>query len=104
MIKVKPTSIRLDEDQLRQVDTYAQKRKIDRSQAVREILAAGLLEKRKAKALEEVRRRIWSIWRGAEYAELTYRAFPELLRTENVPFPLTLEDLADEFETNSSEQ
>ncbi|MFQ5979256.1 MAG: UPF0175 family protein [Candidatus Heimdallarchaeota archaeon] len=101
---MKATSIRLDEEQLQEIDAYAREKKIDRSLAVREILTVGLQHQKKKTALEKIRNRQWSIWKAAEYSEMTYRSFLELLRTENIPFPITKEDLANEFQAHRSEQ
>ncbi len=104
MKELKPTSIRLDEKQIQEIDAYAREKNIDRSIAVREILTVGLLEQKKKTALENVRTRQWSVWKAAEYSRMTYRSFLEVLRIENIPFPITTEDLANEFKTHRSEQ
>ena len=57
----------------------------------------GLKEYKLKKALELVREKKVTVWKAAEIAGLTYREMLEKLREHNVPFPITVEELAREI-------
>lgn len=100
---MKTASFRLEEDQDREIDEFAKKMKIDKSAAARKIIDIGLKEYKKQEALNQVREKRWSIWKAASYCGESYRSFLGLLRSNNIPFPLSVEELKREFNENSSE-
>ncbi len=100
---MKTASIRLKDIQDRDIENYAKKMKIDKSAAARQIIDAGLKVIKTKEALEKVRLRKWTVWKAAEYCGESYRSFLELLRHENVPFPITVEELERELNEDSSE-
>ena len=102
MNQMKTVSLRLDEGQEKELSEYAARMQVDKSTAARKILAEGMSVIKKREALEKVRQHQWSIWKAASYCGLSYREFLPLLRQENVPFPLTAEDLEQELNENRS--
>ena len=76
--------------------------KIDRSSAARKIVEIGLGEIKKTEAIDKVRKKEWTIWKAASYCGMSYRAFLGLLRDQNVPFPLSVEEMARELNGDSS--
>jgi hypothetical protein len=56
--------------------------------------ASEELEQFKIKlALINLRLRRWTVWKAAGFCGESYRSMLELMRMENVPFPLSIEDL-----------
>jgi hypothetical protein len=102
MNQMKTVSLRLDEGQDKELSDYAARMQVDKSTAARKIIAEGMTVIKKQEALEKVRQRQWSIWKAASYCSLSYREFLPLLRQENVPFPLTADDLEQELNENRS--
>ena len=80
----------------------AKNMKTDKSTVARRAMELGIKGLKKKEAFEKVRLREWTIWNAANYCGESYRSFLRLLREENIPFPLTIEELEREFNENSS--
>lgn len=91
-------SARIDEELVGEIERIMRRRGIDRSAAIRELLRLGIREYRLREVLELVRERRVTVWKAAEMAGVTYREMLDKLRDHNVPFPVTVEELAREFE------
>lgn len=91
-------SARVRKHQADEVERLAAERGVDRSEIIRELLATALMEQRLKKALDSVRAGRATVWRAAETAGITYREMLGLLRTHNIPFPLSKEELKREVE------
>jgi len=104
MIIMKTVSIRLEETQDAEVDEYAKRMKLDKSGAARKLIDEGLKIIKMKEALENVRLKRWTIWKAAQYCGESYRSFLEHLRQENIPFPLTVEDMELEFHESRNQQ
>ena len=90
-------STRIDEELAKEIEKIVKERGTDKSAVIRELLYIGLKEYKLKKALELVREKKVTIWKAAEIAGLTYREMLEKLREHNVPFPITVEELAREI-------
>lgn len=101
---MKTVSIRLNELQNQEVEALAMKLHVDKSTAARKIIAEGLKILKTQEALEKVRQKRWTVWKAATYCGMSFREFLPLLRKENVPFPLSVEDMELEIYANSREQ
>ena len=82
-------AIRLDETQDKDVEALAKRLNIDKSSAVRMVIAEGLKVIKLREALENVRSRRWTIWKAAQYSGESFRSFLGIMRKEKVLFPLT---------------
>ncbi len=91
-------SARIRKSQAKEVERLASKRGVDRSAIIRELLAMALQEHRLREALDLVRTRKVTVWKAAEIAGVTYREMLSFLKTYNVTFPLSEEDLEREVE------
>lgn len=91
-------SARIHKAQAKEVERLAARRGVDRSAVIRELLATALQEQRIKDALDLVRGRRVTVWRAAEIAGVTYREMLELLKTYNITFPLSEEELRREVE------
>ncbi|TFG27498.1 MAG: ribbon-helix-helix protein, CopG family [Promethearchaeota archaeon] len=96
-------SFRIDEKEDKELDNIAKKMKTDKSTVARKAIELGIKNLKKIEAFENIRIRKWTIWKAAEYCGESYRSFLRLLREENIPFPLSTEELEREFHENSSE-
>ena len=101
---MKTVSIRLNEAQDQEVEALAAKLQVDKSTAARRIIAEGLKILKKQEALDQVRQKQWTVWKGATYCGMSFREFLPLLREANVPFPLSVEEMELEMYENGREQ
>ncbi|MHA1378399.1 MAG: UPF0175 family protein [Candidatus Helarchaeota archaeon] len=96
-------SARIDKEILDEIDKIVQKLDIDRSVAIRNLLKIGINEHKIREALDLVRQKKISIWKAAELADLTYREVLDKLKEQNIPFPISKEEILREFNEISSE-
>ncbi len=101
-IEMKTLSVRIDEKQDKELDSIAKKMRTDKSNVARRAIELGIKELKRKEALEQVRLRNWTVWKAAEYCGESYRSFLQLLREENVPFPLSTDELEREIDESSS--
>ncbi len=90
-------STRIYKTQLEEVKKLARKRGIDRSDAIRKLIDEGLKVERIQEAVTLARGNKVTVWRAAEIAGVSYREMLRILRSENVPFPLTADELKTEL-------
>lgn len=98
---MKTLSVRIDEKEDEELDSIAKKMKTDKSSVARRAIELGIKELKRKEALEKIRLRDWTIWKAAEYCGESYRSFLRLLREENVPFPISTEELEREIDDSS---
>ena len=98
---MKNLSVRIPEQEDEELEKLAKTMKTDKSSVARKAIELGVKEIKKEEALNMVRRREWTVWKAAEYCGLSYRAFLQLLREENVPFPLSVEEFERELNESS---
>jgi len=96
-------SARIEKEILEEIDKIVQKMDIDRSVAIRNLIKIGIKEYKIKEALELLRQKNISIWKAAEISGLTYREILEKLREQNIPFPISKEELLREFNEISRE-
>jgi predicted HTH domain antitoxin len=99
---MKTASFRLEKSQDEEIEEIAQMLKTDKSSAARRIIDIGIKEIKTQEAINQVRLHRWTVWKAATYCGESYRSFLKLLRAENVPFPLSVEDLKREFDEDRS--
>ena len=100
---MKTSSFRLEESQDKEIEKFAKKMKIDKSAVARKLLAVGIIEYKKKEALDHVRLQKWTVWKAASSSGESYRSFLQLLRKENIPFPLSATELERELDEDSSQ-
>lgn len=91
-------SARIQKSQAEEIERLASRKGTDRSAVVRELLASALQDRRIEDALNQVQARKITVWKAAEMAGVTYREMLELLKTHNIPFPLSEQELRREIE------
>ena len=94
---MKTLSFRIDEKEDKELDSIAKILKTDKSTVARRAIELGIKDLKRKEAIEKVRLRKWTVWKAAEYCDDSYRSFLRVLREENVPFPLSIEELEYEF-------
>jgi predicted HTH domain antitoxin len=82
---------------LEEIEKLARSRGIDRSDAIRRLIDEGLRVERIQEAVNLVRENKVTIWRAAEIAGVSYREMLRILKSRNVPFPLTPGELKTEL-------
>lgn len=97
-------SFRLEENLEKEIEEYAQEMKIDISTAAGQVFAEGLKRIKIQKVLNNLRSKVWTIWKAAEFCDESYRSMLEIKRREIVPFPLSVEDLEMELNATSHMQ
>jgi predicted HTH domain antitoxin len=96
--KLRTTSVRIPEDEIREIDKLSREEAIDRGAIVRKLIGLGLREFKAERAFEKYRRGSISLWRAATLAGLTYREALEELKRRNIPFRYGGEDLRADVE------
>lgn len=91
-------SARIQRSQAKEIERLAAKKGADKSSVIRELLATAIQKQKLEEALDQVRTMKVTVWRAAEMAGVTYRTMLGLLKTHNIPFPLSPGDLQREIE------
>ena len=99
---MKILSVRIDEEEDKELDSIAKRMKTDKSTAARKAIELGIKQLKRIEALENIRLRKWTIWKAAQYCGESYRSFLRILREENILFPLSSEELIREINESSN--
>jgi len=91
-------SLRMGMDLVEEIKKLASKKGVDKDTVVRELLSTAIRDAKLKEALELVRQRKITVWKGAKMAGITYRELLEELRARNIPFPLSEGELRNEIE------
>ncbi|MGQ9551409.1 MAG: UPF0175 family protein [Candidatus Bathycorpusculaceae bacterium] len=91
-------SARIQKSQAEEIENLASRKGTDKSAIIRELLATALKNKRIEDALTQVQTKKITVWKAAEITDITYREMLELLKTHNVPFPISEQELRREIE------
>lgn len=95
-------SARIQKSQAKTIEKLAFKKGVDKSTIVRQLLSEALQKQKIEEALEQVRKMRITVWKAAQTAGVSYREMLQLLKTHNIPFPLTQEELKREIEEITS--
>lgn len=90
-------SARVQKSHVKEIERLAAQKGLDKSAVIRQLLATGIQKQKLEEALHQVRTMKITVWRAAEIAGVTYRTMLGLLKTQNIPFPLTPEGLQNEI-------
>jgi len=93
MTKTQNLTVRLEKETIKKIEEEAQQEKTDKSTVARKLIAVGIQQIQKARALEEYRRGRCTIWKASEKAGIPLREMIELLRWEKIPLRLSPEDV-----------
>ena len=92
MAKTQNLTVRLDKVLIKQIEEEAKQEKTDKSTIARKLIALGIEQARRARAIEDYRKGRCTIWKASERAGLPLREMMELLRGEKIPLHLSPED------------
>ncbi len=89
---------RMGRDLVEEIKKLASKKGVDKDSVIRELLSMAIRDTKLKEALELVRQRKITVWKGAKMAGISYRELLGELRARNIPFPLSEEELRNEIE------
>ena len=92
MSKTQNLTVRLDKALIKQIEEEAEQEKTDKSTITRRLIALGIEQARRARAIEDYRKGRCTVWKASERAGLSLREMMELLRGEKIPLHLSPED------------
>jgi len=92
MAKTQNLTVRLDKVLIKQIEEEAQQQKTDKSTVARKLIALGIEQARRARAIEDYRKGKCTVWKASENAGVSLREMMELLRGEKIPLHLSPED------------
>ena len=92
MSKTQNLTVRLDKALIKQIEEEAQQEKTDKSTITRRLIALGIEQARRARAIEDYRKGRCTVWKASERAGVSLREMMELLRGEKIPLHLSPED------------
>jgi len=93
MAKTQNLTVRLEKELVKKIEEEAQHEKTDKSTVARKMIAAGIKQTQKARALEEYRRGECTIWKASLKAGIPLREMIELLQREKIPLHISAEDV-----------
>ena len=89
-------SVRIDSNDLHEIDTLAKYEKQSKSDVLRDILARGIEEKRLEIALERFQKKEFSAWKASRFAALPLTHFLDILREKRIEFHYTEKELQED--------
>lgn len=89
-------SVRIDSEDLHEIDVLAKYEQQSKSDILREILALGIQDKRIEIALEKFQKREFSAWQAARFASLPLTQFLDILREKRIEFHYTVKELQED--------
>ena len=93
IMRTQNLTVRIERELLKKIEEEAQYEKTDKSTVARKLIAAGIEQTQKARALEEYRKGKCTIWKASEKAGVPLREMIELLRRERIPLHISAEDV-----------
>lgn len=93
MAKTQNLTVRLEKELIKRIEEEAQLEKTDISTVARKLIAVGIEQTQKARALEEYRKGACTILKASEKAGIPLREMIELLRREKIPLHISAEDV-----------
>ena len=93
MSKTQNLTVRLDKALIKQIEEEAEQEKTDKSTITRRLIALGIEQARRARAIEDYRKGRCTVWKASERAGVSLREMMELLRGEKIPLHLSPQDV-----------
>ena len=91
-------SVRIDKEDIEEIDKISRLEKKTKSTLLREILELGLKDKKLELALEKFRNREASIGKAARIAEMPLSKFMDVLVQKNIEFHYGIKEVEEDFE------
>jgi len=93
MAKSQNLTVRLEKELIKKIEEEALQEKSDKSTVARKLIAVGIEQTQKARALEEYRKGKCTVWKASVRAGIPLREMIELLRREKTPLHISAEDV-----------
>mgnify|MGYP001147208251 CR=1 FL=1 len=93
MTRTQNLTVRLERELIKKIKLEAKQEKTDKSTVARKLIAMGIEQTQKARALEEYRKGMCTIWKASEKAGIPLREMIELLGREKIPLHISPEDV-----------
>ena len=93
MAKSQNLTVRLEKELIKKIEEEALHEKSDKSTVARKLIAVGIEQTQKARALEEYRKGKCTVWKASVRAGIPLREMIELLRREKTPLHISAEDV-----------
>lgn len=89
---------RLPQKTLQEIESIAEKEKVDRSELIRRLLDAALQQRRIDEAINAYREGKVTLWKASEMAGISLREMMETVKEKKIPIPYTQDDLNRDIE------
>ena len=93
MSKTRNLTVRLERELITKIEEEARQEKTDKSTMARRLIAMGIQEIRKTRALEDYRKGRCTIWKASAEAGISLREMMDLVCIERIPLHLSPEDV-----------
>jgi predicted HTH domain antitoxin len=93
MPKTQNLTVRLEKELIKKIEEEALQEKTDKSTVTRKLIALGIKQTQRARALEEYRRGECTIWKASMRAGIPLREMIELVRREKIPLHISPHDV-----------
>jgi len=93
MARTRNLTVRLEGELINKIEDEARYEKTDKSTIARRLIAAGIEQAQRARAVEEYRKGRCTIWKASKIAGISLREMIELLRQEKIPRHISPEDV-----------
>jgi predicted HTH domain antitoxin len=103
VVKLKNLTIRVEDEMYKDIEELTALEKSDKSTVARQILAKGLQELKKKRAMDLYRERKCTLWKAAQIAGVSLREIIEIAKAEKITVHLSIEDV-DEAWSRAFEQ
>lgn len=90
-------SVRIPSEELEEIDKISREKGMKRSDVLREVLRAGIREKKLEIALDKYINYEVTAWKAARLADIPLTKFLEILKSRNMEIHYTEEEVEEEF-------
>ena len=97
-MSLEAVTARLPRNMLLEIERWAKKEKIDRSELIRRLLDFALQQKRIMEAVKAYQEGKVTLWKAAEMGGVSLREMMELVGERKIPVSYTLDDLKRDVE------
>jgi len=100
---LKNVTIRVEEDMFRDIEELTTLEKSDRSTIARKLLARGLQDLKRERAVELYRSGKCTLWRAAQIAGISLREMIDIVKAEKIPVHVSVDDVDEAWRAASDE-
>ncbi len=90
-------SVRIPTEELEEIDKISREKGMKRSDVLREVLRAGIRDKKLGIALDKYRNYEITAWKAARLADVPLTKFFQILKSRNMEIHYTEEEVEEEF-------